>query len=268
MGKNLPKEVKPENKVDVSILKRRKSIEEYHVKSVDNAKKRMESFNQHKPWKGGLTTVGTKRQRLRSPREFFVNSLRREHIERGMNMRLKHIDEADLKTPTAGEPVFLMLMRNPIELPRAGGELLSKYRLSKMYDGVLVAGSDALARDVHVLGEYVAVLSAREPEVLEIVRQKARYQSSTNDAQPLNNNVEVEKHLGQLGVICVDDIMEIIKMGTQSPLFGDVTGFLLPINLAPPKSETRKRKESKYLIKSEASAHSMASHLSAKYKLN
>ena len=263
MAKNLPKEIAPEHKVDVSVLKRRKSIEEHHTKTVHNAIKRQETLLDHKVWR--QTTVGTKRQRLRSPKEYFVNSLRKEHVARRMNMRLKHIEEAELKAPATGEPLFVVLMRNHLELPRLGQEILAKYRLSKMYEGVVLAGSPAVARDMHVLGDFVSVQSMQNEELFDMVRQKGRYRSNATEIKPLNDNTAIEKHLGQIGVICIEDIIEVLRKGAACPIFEEVARFLEPFNLAPPKSETRARKESKYLVQAAASAKSIAKHLDAKH---
>mmetsp|Transcript_92 Transcript_92/g.194 ORF Transcript_92/g.194 Transcript_92/m.194 type:complete len:162 (-) Transcript_92:84-569(-) len=161
-----------------------------------------------------------------------------------------------------------MLMQNPIEMPPLGKEILAKYRLSKLYDAVILAGSQDVARDVHILGDYVSILKASEPEVLDIIRQKARYKGNSKDPLPLTNNQEIEKHLGQFGVICIEDIMDIIKNGAASPLFEDIVHFLVPFNLAPPKSEIRSQKKSKYILASSALEKSVAYHLSSKYKVN
>ena len=267
MAKRLPKEIPAENKVEVSVLKRRKSIEDHHKKSVHNAAKAKAVRHTRKIWRAPPATIGTKRQRLRSPKEFYVNSARRENIERKMNMRRKHIDEADIKTPTTGEAIFVVLMRNALDLPKLGRELIAKYRMDKMYDSVVLAGSPDVARDMHILGDFVSVQRMDNDELFDTIRQKGRYRFNASELRPLNNNAEIEKHLGHTGVICVEDIIDVIKKGASCPIFEEVTRFLEPISLAPPKLEARRQKESKFVKAAAASAKSVAAHLDKKHKV-
>ena len=45
-----------------------------------------------------------------------------------------------------------------------------------------------------------------------------------NEYIPLKSNAIVEEHLGHLGLICIDDIVNVLIKGTK--LFEEVLGFL------------------------------------------
>merc|ERR1712072_645894 len=59
-----------------------------------------------------------------------------------------------------------------------------------------------------------------------------------DDRTALSDNVVIEKHLGDLGVLCTEDLAHAIH--TRSNQFGKVTERLWPIKLGDAKKETGK----------------------------
>jgi len=50
---------------------------------------------------------------------------------------------------------------------------------------------------------------------------------------PLNNNAIVEDVLGELGLICVEDLVEVLVKGKQDERFGKVNRFIAPFKMNP-----------------------------------
>ena len=166
----------------------------------------------------------------------------KKEIRKHRNQRNTVYDEAALATPASGAAIFVMVMRNPLELPKHGIEILAKYRLRKMYDGIVLGSSRGVARDMHILGDFVAVQSMESAEIVSILRQKGGYLNEASERRPLNSNAAIEKRLGHVGVICVDDIFAVIRRGASCEAFEEVVQFLEPVNLAPPMSADCERR--------------------------
>jgi len=263
MGKRIPKHIGAgENeRVRVSVLKRRKSIEEYRGARIRNA------VRSHQIAKPGLVAkgkmAGTKTQRLRPAKEYLINNLRREHLERKVNIRAKHIETAKLASPTDGSPVLLIRIRGNQDVSKPAKLLLEKYRLGKLHDAVMVTGTSEVARDAHILKDYVAAGQPTEEHVRELVKHMARYKDAKGTIHYLTGNSAVEQYLGQYGVICVEDVVDTLLRGAAAgPCFEPVSQWLLPFNLAPPAhQENRDVERSLYTKREMLSKRSMAAYL-------
>ena len=140
--------------------------------------------------------------------------------------------------------------------------LFEKYRLAKLHDAVIVAGSDAVGRDMHILKDYVTAGQPTEEQLRDLVKHMARYHDAKGHMHYLTGNSAVEKYLGQYGVLCVEDIVSTLLQGASSPCFDPVSTWLLPFCLAPPAhQEKRDVERSLYLKKEMLSKRSIAAYL-------
>eukprot|EP00760_Papus_ankaliazontas_P030306 PhM_4_TR4736/c0_g1_i1/m.75931/K02937/RP-L7e, RPL7; large subunit ribosomal protein L7e len=262
MGRKIPKHIGAGEgeRVRVTVLKRRKSIEEFRNQKIRNA------LRTHQVSKQGYSAKprvgGTKTQRLRPAKEYLVNTLRREHLARQVNMREKHVEEKELPTPTDGTAILVIRTRGNYNVSKKAKAIMGKYRLNRMHEAVFLAGSEEVSRDMHIVADYVVAGVPTQDQVRELVKHMSRYRDDKGVIQYLSGNLCVEKMLGQFGIVCVEDILEVIKQGGSCPVFNDVVKFLLPFNLAPPTHPTeRDTLRSLYQKKEHLSQNSIAAFL-------
>eukprot|EP00759_Apiculatamorpha_spiralis_P006718 PhF_6_TR13940/c0_g1_i1/m.22420/K02937/RP-L7e, RPL7; large subunit ribosomal protein L7e len=250
MGKRIPKHIGAGEgeRVRVTVLKRRKNIEEHRGQKIRNSI-RTHQLARTFQVKGKM--AGTKQRRLRSPKEYLINTMRREWMERQVNMRKKHIDTATLTTPHNGGPVLIVRTRGNHDVSKAAKMLLEKYRLNKLHEAVFVAGTKEVAEDMHILKDYVSAGTPSVDQIRELVKHLGRYQDEKGHMRILSGNLAVEKYLGQYGLICVDDIIDAVSSGDQNPVFTQVVTFLAPFNLAPPEHKLERDTEKSLYTKKE-----------------
>lgn len=156
-----------------------------------------------------------------------------------------------VKANSLSSPVVFAVRLRPADAatPANVKRTLSAFRLRAENEGVFLRFTEDVRRRLDACEHYVAYGPPSATLVAELLNRRGYAKVSGEDSAdgakqnervPLSDNVLVEKVLGPLGVICVEDIAAELSSPTEA--FGKVSNFLWPFRLASENSrfETQK----------------------------
>ena len=243
MGKRIPRHVgtMEGERAPTTILHRRRSVEEYHKQTIRTSI-RGQKLSRRRFSPIIKAVVGQKQPRLRPAKEFMNNAMRKVRIERRINLRVMHPAKQRLTTSVTNKPLLAIRVKGSTDLSRKAKTLLRKFRLTRLYDAVLVLGTEETLRSMHILKEYVSIGSLPANELHDLIKHYAKYKDNKKNILPLSNRA-VEQYLGQHSLLCVEDLIDVLQQGKESPFFSEVARFLRPFRFALPESVERRDTE-------------------------
>ena len=141
--------------------------------------------------------------------------------------------------------VFCVRIRpDDASTPASVKRTLSSFRLRNIHEGVFIKFDKAVQARLNACEHYVVYGIPSFTVVQELINRrgyvKVAGEEEQNERLPLSDNIIVEKVLGDLGVICVEDVVE--ELLTPTANFGKVNNFLWPFRLSAENSrfETQK----------------------------
>ena len=121
-------------------------------------------------------------------------------------------------------------MRNP-ELQMTKNAL-TKLGVFTMNDCRIIAATPANLALIRKCDAYI-YYGVPSPETISTLVHKKAHIKQEKEYVPLNNNAVVEDVLGESGLICVEDIVEVLVKGKDDDRFEQVSGFLAPFRVNP-----------------------------------
>ena len=121
-------------------------------------------------------------------------------------------------------------MRTP-ELQMTKNALL-KLGVFTMNDCRIVAATPANLAQIRKCDAYI-YYGIPTPEIISTLVHKKAHIKQEKEYVPLNNNAVVEDVLGSLGLICVEDIVEVLVKGKDDERFDRVSEFMAPFRVNP-----------------------------------
>lgn len=153
------------------------------------------------------------------------------------------------ETPTCVFVVRQELGRSkPLPKPN---QVLRLLRLTRAWSGVFVRLTQATATMLSVVEPYVAFGEPSTKAIRDMIYKRGHARIGTGAETkkvPISDNALVEKHLGEYGILSVDDIVH--ELSTVGPNFKVVAQFLWPIDIPPPSKEYRDPKMNAWVKKS------------------
>ncbi|KAL7544293.1 hypothetical protein ACHAWF_007677 [Thalassiosira exigua] len=146
--------------------------------------------------------------------------------------------------------VFAILVRPTIHnTPKPVRRTLSSLRLRRINEGVFLPYTSDTRKMLHLVEPYViyGVLSAET--VSDLVRRRG-FCRVEGKRVPLADNNVIERELGEAGLICVEDLVQVLSAGgldgtedgdDSDGTFGRVAKFLWPFRLTARKSKFQRR---------------------------
>lgn len=138
--------------------------------------------------------------------------------------------------------VFCILLRPTSPAPRTVRRTLSTLRLRKVHEGVFVHYTPQIRKMLHTVEPYVLYGTLSNETVADLVRRRGYCKIEGKRVQLSDNNL-IEEHLGDVGLICVEDVIAVLTAGEEVDveLFGRVTKFLWPFRMSARKSKFQRR---------------------------
>jgi large subunit ribosomal protein L7e len=95
---------------------------------------------------------------------------------------------------------------------------------------------------LHTVEPYVLYGTPSNETVADLVRRRGYCKIEGKRVQLSDNNL-IEEHLGDVGLICVEDVIAVLTAGEEVDveLFGRVTKFLWPFRMSARKSKFQRR---------------------------
>lgn len=117
-------------------------------------------------------------------------------------------------------------------------------RLRQINNAVFIRLNKATLQMLKLVEPYVAWGTPNLKSVRELIYKRG-YGKVNKQRVPLSDNAIVEKELGPLGIICMEDLVH--EIFTVGPVFKQASNFLWPFKLTNPTGGFRKKKAIHYV---------------------
>mmetsp|Transcript_11558 Transcript_11558/g.24974 ORF Transcript_11558/g.24974 Transcript_11558/m.24974 type:complete len:373 (+) Transcript_11558:90-1208(+) len=154
--------------------------------------------------------------------------------------------------------VFAILLRPTAhDTPKTVKKTLSSLRLRRVREGVFLPYTEAVRKMLHLVEPYVLYGVPSLETISDLVRRRG-FCRIEGKRVPLADNNVIEKELGDLGLICVEDLVQVLskggldgmdmetaggkdRVGEQEGTFFKVARFLWPFRMTSRKSKFQRR---------------------------
>jgi len=216
----LASEVVPE-----SLLKKRKSQEKAReVRATETQKKRAANKE--------------KRGVIFKRAESYVKEYRDQEREK---IRLARVakQEGSYYVPAEPKLAFVTRIKGINKIDPKKRKTLQLLRLLQINNGVFIRLTKATTEMLKIVEPFIAYGYPNLKSVRELVYKRG-YGKINKQRIPLTDNALVEEHLGQYGIVCIEDLIHEIY--TVGPNFKQAANFLWPFKLSNPTGGFRPRK--------------------------
>ncbi|CAM4689267.1 hypothetical protein PO909_010369 [Leuciscus waleckii] len=166
--------------------------------------------------------------------EFLINS-KRKHRDDTRLARLKERPPPAMP-PAKNGLVFAARIREIKGVSPKVMKVVQMLRLRKIFSGAFVKVNKTSVKMLKTVEPYVAWGYPNLKSVRELILKRGQTKIAKRKI-PLTDNALIEKHLGQYGIICLEDLIhEIYSAGKN---FRVANNFLLPFHLSVPRHAAR-----------------------------
>ncbi|KAL3810756.1 hypothetical protein ACHAXA_001156 [Cyclostephanos tholiformis] len=161
--------------------------------------------------------------------------------------------EIPYKANSVGSSVVFAILVRPIAhaTSKPVRRTLASLRLRRVNEGVFLRYDARTRKMLHLVEDHVLYGPPSVETVSDLVRRRGHCNVEGKRAPLADNNV-IERELGEsLGLICVDDLVQVLtspnvdendeEQGGGAKVFGKVSKFLWPFRLTSRKSKFQKR---------------------------
>lgn len=134
--------------------------------------------------------------------------------------------------------VFCVRTRDHIGAPRLVKKALSRLRLRNIHEGVFVRYDESHRKLLHLVEPFVVYGRPTKGVIRDLIERRG-FGKVDGSRVPLSDNTVIEDSLGEVNIICVDDLVH--ELDTVGPAFTKAAGFLWPFRLADSKTEFERR---------------------------
>merc|ERR1712072_1172184 len=108
--------------------------------------------------------------------------------------------------------------------------------LGKRHTLVFLPNTEDVARQLRIAKPYAFWGVPTFKMVCNLIHKRAAFRDPENPRErtALSDNVLIEKHLGDLGVLCTEDLAHVLHTGGKA--FKDVNQRLVPVSLGNAKT--------------------------------
>jgi large subunit ribosomal protein L7e len=162
------------------------------------------------------------------------------------------LHEIPYKANSVGSSVVFAILVRPIAhaTPKPARRTLASLRLRRVNEGVFLRYDARTRKMLHLVEDHVLYGPPSVETVSDLVRRRGHCNVEGKRVPLADNNV-VERELGEsLGLICVDDLVQVLtsatgdeeeEWGGEGTVFGKVAKFLWPFRLTSRKSKFQRR---------------------------
>ncbi|KAI7540766.1 60S ribosomal protein, partial [Hortaea werneckii] len=137
--------------------------------------------------------------------------------------------------------VFVVRIKGINKIDPKKRKTLQLLRLLQINNGVFVRLTKATSEMLKIVEPFVAYGYPNLKSVRELVYKRGYAKTSPGKQRlPLTDNAIIEEHLGQHGIVCMEDLIHEIY--TVGPNFKQASNFLWPFKLSNPNGGFRPRK--------------------------
>ncbi|KAN0060015.1 60S ribosomal protein L7 [Thecaphora frezii] len=156
-------------------------------------------------------------------------------------IRLRRAAKAngDFYVPAQPKLVFVVRLRGINNIAPKPRKIMQLLRLLQINNGVFIKLNKATSQMLQLIQPYVAYGTPNLKTIRELIYKRG-YAKVNKQRIPLTDNAIIEKHLGQYGIISVEDLVH--EIATVGPNFKAANAFLWTFKLSNPNGGFAKRK--------------------------
>jgi len=147
--------------------------------------------------------------------------------------------EGSYYVPDEPKLVFVVRIKGINKIDPKKRKTLQLLRLLQINNGVFVKLTKATLEMLKIVEPFIAYGYPNLKSVRELIYKRG-YGKVNKQRIPLTDNAIVEEHLGQYGIVCVEDLIHEIY--TVGPNFKQASNFLWPFKLSNPTGGFKTRK--------------------------
>eukprot|EP00755_Sulcionema_specki_P008520 Sspe_Gene.5956::Locus_1990_Transcript_2_2_Confidence_0.667_Length_996::g.5956::m.5956/K02937/RP-L7e, RPL7; large subunit ribosomal protein L7e len=236
-------------RVEQTVLKRRKRIEEVHAEKVRRGQ--MSKPNSKK---------NLRKKLHRNARDFVNNFKRREANKKELSMRQKEVERNPIPLPESAKGSIALVIRTKgDDVPVVCRKMLGKMRLKKMHDALFVDITPETLKVLNLLRDYVKWGYPSNAQIGQLLRTRGYVQNDSGQRVPLSGNTLIEEKLGEHDILCIEDIEHALI--NLTPSYKKVLEFLSPFRLDPPEKDESELLRRKRLRNTEMGEGTFAAYL-------
>lgn len=154
-----------------------------------------------------------------------------DHVRKEVTQKqlLRNKRQLDVLDKTDVDDVLLIVTRVSAfyETPAEAEDIFKRLRLYRPWTAVFTRRTKLMLRWLFLIRRYIIVIMPTEEQVKEMIHSRG-YAKSNKDRIPLSNLV-IEKQLGEIDVLCVEDMAKVLMEGGEH--FNRVNLSLWPFQL-------------------------------------
>ncbi|KAI8333278.1 ribosomal protein L30, ferredoxin-like fold domain-containing protein [Choanephora cucurbitarum] len=163
-------------------------------------------------------------------------------------LRRQAKNQGNFYVPAQPKLVFVIRIKGINDIHPKVKKVLQLFRLLQINNGVFVKLNKATTEMLQIIEPYVTYGPPNLKTVRELVYKRG-YAKLNGQRIPISDNKQIADHLGQYGIICIEDVIhEIFTVGDH---FKQVNQFLWPFKLSNPnghkKASWKPRKNKHYI---------------------
>lgn len=169
--------------------------------------------------------------------ESFVHDSWRQQRDKVRVQRLE-VKPRALEVPDKHSLAFVIRMERIEGVSLLVKSTIMKLGLKKLFSGVFVKVTPQSMRMLRTVEPYVTWGFPNLKSVRELILKRGQAKIN-NKTVPLTDNTVIEEHLGQFGVICLEDLIHEIAFPGKH--FQKISSFLCPFHLSVARHATKNR---------------------------
>ncbi|KAI0980786.1 hypothetical protein GJ496_004737 [Pomphorhynchus laevis] len=140
--------------------------------------------------------------------------------------------------PAEPKVAFVMRIRGILGLHPKIRKILQLFRLRQINNGIFLRINKATVNMLRLVHPYITWGYPNLKSVRELIYKRG-FAKVNKQRIPITSNLIIEKELGSLGIICVEDLVH--EIFTAGPNFKRAANFLWPFKLNNPSGGWRKK---------------------------
>lgn len=169
--------------------------------------------------------------------ESFVHDSWRQQRDK-VRVRRLEVKPRALEVPDKHSLAFVIRMERIEGVSLLVKSTIRKLGLKKLFSGVFVEVTPQSMRMLRTVEPYVTWGFPNLKSVRELILKRGQAKIN-NKTVPLTDNTVIEEHLGQFGVICLEDLIHEIAFPGKH--FQQISAFLCPFQLSVARHATKNR---------------------------
>eukprot|EP01065_Artemidia_motanka_P001731 TRINITY_DN10802_c1_g1_i1.p1 TRINITY_DN10802_c1_g1~~TRINITY_DN10802_c1_g1_i1.p1 ORF type:complete len:351 (+),score=107.33 TRINITY_DN10802_c1_g1_i1:50-1054(+) len=233
--RNVPKYIgkEPGERIETTVLKRRKRIEAVHADKVRKAQ------NNVKKKSAAQQRRELRKQVFRNARDFVNNYKRRVGETRLVARRQRTVERkselTEALTKAHDRSIVFVIRAKGDDIPLVTKRMLEQWDLRRLHEGRLLSLTPDTLRDLNVLRDFVRWGYPSAAHIGHLLRTRAYLYNDSGMRVPLSGNTQIEERLGGSGILCIEDMEYAINERTDQ--LQVCLDMLCPFRFDPPRAD-------------------------------